>query len=135
MKHDEVDSPSIVVADHACLMDSVNDPSCLGLAKGIAAHSTRLLPSDYVLGEYDVICGRGCRCFNHIGNKRFRKVVEAHLDRYSRAVTKTDKTTIICEIVIHVRSISPDGGFVKKDPLTGRYFEVGDFLAVSTTSS
>lgn len=101
------------------------------LLKGIAAHSTRPLPPDYTLGNKDVFCGRGCRCFNHIGNQRFRAIVESQLDRYSKAKTKMDKTVVICEVVNFVRANSPDGGFVKKDPLTGRFFEVGDFLAVS----
>jgi hypothetical protein len=44
------------------------------------------------------------------------------------------KTLIICQIVNQVRKNSPNGGFVKKDPLTGRYYEVGDFLAREKTS-
>jgi hypothetical protein len=108
--------------------------SNLSLLKGIAAHSTRPLPSDYALGEQDVFCGRGCRCFNHIGNQRFRAIVESQLERYSAAKTKMDKTIVICEVVNYVRANSPNGGFVKKDPLSGRFFEVGDFLAVSLQS-
>lgn len=102
------------------------------LAKGGAAHTTKLLPLDYKLGDDDVICGRGSRCFNHTGNKRFRKIVCDHLSRYSTTVCKFDKTSIICEIVALVRLQSPTGGFVKKDTTTGRYYEVGDFLAVRT---
>jgi hypothetical protein len=88
------------------------------------------LPDTYVLGEYDVICGRGRRCFNHIGNQRFRKMVEDSLSKYAEASAKLDKTYIICEVVNWVRKNSPNGGFVKKDPVNGRFFEVGDFLAV-----
>ena len=101
------------------------------LAKGQAAHNMRQLPFDYILSEYDVICGRGRRCFNHIGNQRFRKIVADMLPKYSDAATKLEKTIIICEVVNLIRRSSPQGGFVKKDPMTGRYFEVGDFLAVS----
>lgn len=57
-------------------------------------------------------------------------MVAEMLTQYSDASTKLDKTYIICEIVNRVRKNSPSGGFVKKDPMTGRYFEVGDFLAV-----
>jgi hypothetical protein len=112
--------------------DNINGLGC-GLAKGVAAHNSKLLPPEYKLGDDDVICGRGSRCFNHTGNKKFRKIVEEHLDRYSNTSCKFDKTNIICEIVNIVRQYSPNGGFVKKDTSTGRYYEVGDFLAVSFT--
>lgn len=108
-----------------------NNGTVKNLAKGADAHAIKLLPEDYRLGDDDVICGRGSRCFNHIGNKRFRAIVESHLDRYSNTSCKFDKTAIICEVVSIVREISPKGGFVKKDNTTGRYYEVGDFLAVS----
>ena len=101
------------------------------LATGQAAHKTTLLPEDYELGEYDVICGRGSRCFNHIGNKRFRKVVEDRLEQYMGTTCKHEKTSIIIEIVKVIRKQSPNGGFVKKDNESGRFYEVGDFLAVS----
>jgi len=61
-------------------------------------------------------------------------IVSANLDRYSSALTKTDKTSIIYEVVDFIRSTSPDGGFVKKDIESGRYYEVGDFLAREKTS-
>jgi len=100
------------------------------LAKGQAAHNMRQLPEDYALSDYDVICGRGRRCFNHVGNQRFRKIVADMLPKYSDASAKLEKTIIICEVVNTIRRASPQGGFVKKDPMTGHYFEVGDFLAV-----
>lgn len=84
----------------------------------------------YIPGDDDVLCGRGSSCFNHIGNKRFRWLIEENLDRYSIAETKSKKTLIICYIVNIVRSKSSNGGFVKKCDKEGRYFEVGDFHAV-----
>lgn len=100
------------------------------LAKGLAAHNMKPLPEDFVLGEYDVVCGRGRKCFNHIGNQRFRKIVFDCLPKYADASAKLEKTYIICDVVNRIRKGSPNGGFVKKDPSTGRYVEVGDFLAV-----
>lgn len=112
---------------------SLDQKNVLRLAKGQAAHNMRQLPEDYALSEYDVICGRGRRCFNHVGNQHFRKIVADLLPKYSDASAKLEKTIIICDVVNTVRQNSPQGGFVKKDPMTGRYFEVGDFLAVSST--
>lgn len=104
------------------------------LAKGEAGKTMKFLPEGFTPGPYDVICGRGRRCFNHIGNHRFRKIVARYINRYSQCVAKLEKTTILAEIVTHVRSLSPHGGFVKKDPESGRWYEVGDFLAREKTS-
>ena len=111
-------------------MNNQNDNS-IRLAKGMAAHNMRELPPDYQLGDNDVICGRGRKCFNHIGNQRFREMVLDLLEKYSDSSSKLDKSYIICDVVNRIRKSSPLGGFVKKDAQTGRYFEVGDFLAVS----
>jgi hypothetical protein len=88
----------------------------------------KVLPIGYLLGDNDVYCGRGTLCFYHPGNQRFRKIVSNNLPRYMNATTKTAKSVIIYEIIDYIRD---GGGFVKKDSATGRYLEVGDFLAVS----
>jgi hypothetical protein len=76
----------------------------------------------------DLFCA-GKTCFLHSGNKRFRKLVSHYLDRYSDASTKLEKSAIVSTIIGAVRSRSPNGGFVKLDPATGRWQEVGDYLA------
>ena len=93
--------------------------------------SSTTLPENYVLNEHDVLCGRGSSCYNHVGNQRFRLLVAARLWEYSRAASKLEKSAIISSIVAQVRQNSGSGGFVRKDPLSGTLFEVGDFLAVS----
>jgi hypothetical protein len=95
----------------------------------------RLLPQGFVLGNNDVLCGRGKKCFKHIGNLTFRKLIQERLQKYDAAATKTEKTFIIREVVNIVRDTSPNGGFVKRDTLTGRYYEVGDTMAVSVLHS
>jgi hypothetical protein len=105
------------------------------LCKGEDAHSMRLLPEEFVPSEFDVICGRGRRVFNHIGNERFRQVVATYLERYQQTTQKHEKSYILSEIVVAVRRVSPSGGgFVKKDSGSGRWYEVGDFLAREKTS-
>lgn len=92
------------------------------------------LPENFVPGENDVILGRGRKTFQHIGNERFRKLVESRLEEYSNSLTKIAKSGILSQIVQEVRRRSPHGGFVKKDTTTGRWYEVGDFLAREKTS-
>jgi hypothetical protein len=80
-------------------------------------------------GENDVVCG-GSRMYHfHSGNKRFRKVVEQHVEVYADA-SKSGKSAIISSIVSLVRQNSPTGGFVQKDPLSGVFVEAADHHAV-----
>jgi hypothetical protein len=113
-------------------MSTANNKS--SLAKGEAAKNMQPLPDDFQPGENDVICGRGRNVFNHIGNDSFRTIVAGYLDHYNQASAKLEKSFILSEIVTKVRELSPNGGFVKKDPKSGRWFEVGDFLAREKTS-
>jgi hypothetical protein len=100
------------------------------------ARICRMLPIDYKLGDNDVHCGRGKNRFSHIGNSRFRNIIASNLNRYNNAVTKIDKSNLIFEIVDYVRhhcqSTGQGVGFIKIDPRTGLYYEVGDMIAVST---
>lgn len=100
----------------------------------IGSQNMVLLPEGFGPGNNDVICGRGRKCVNHVGNARFRDIVAGYLERYSNATAKLEKSYILSDIVCKVRQASPNGGFVKKDPLSGRWYEVGDFLAREKTS-
>jgi hypothetical protein len=83
------------------------------------------LPSDFEVTPYTVLCGRGKMCFESIGNRRFRILVQCQLTRYSMAETKGEKTRIVSEIVDVVRRAG--GAFVKGKE--GCWYEVGDVVA------
>ena len=95
--------------------------------------SLNFLPEDFVPTENSVVCGRGKKCYSHIGNELFKTKVEKVLDEYSRAKTKLDKSGVLNQVVAEVRRTKPGGGFVKQDD-SGRWYEVGDFLAREKTS-
>ncbi|KAL7570269.1 hypothetical protein ACA910_020690 [Epithemia clementina (nom. ined.)] len=97
------------------------------------SHRMRRLPVDFIPSEDDVICGRGKKCYSHIGNDRFKIRVHSVLGLYRSARTKLDKSKVLNMVVEQVRQNSPSGGFVKQDE-TGRWHEVGDFLAREKTS-
>mmetsp|Transcript_32729 Transcript_32729/g.48467 ORF Transcript_32729/g.48467 Transcript_32729/m.48467 type:complete len:208 (-) Transcript_32729:13-636(-) len=82
------------------------------------------LPIDFQPSNYDVICGRGKKFYNHFGNKLFRKTVALHLEEYSKASTKLDKSIIVSTILHSVRS---KGDFVKLEQ--GRWRNVDDEFA------
>lgn len=91
------------------------------------------LAIDFVPTADDVICGRGKKCYNHIGNELFRRRVVSMLGEYRKTRSKLEKSKVLSDVVEQVRQNSPLGGFVKQDE-TGRWYEVGDFLAREKTS-
>jgi hypothetical protein len=91
------------------------------------------LSIDFVPTQDDVICGRGKKCYNHIGNELFRRRVVSMLGEYRKTRSKLEKSKVLNDVVEQVRRNSPLGGFVKQDE-SGRWYEVGDFLAREKTS-
>lgn len=85
------------------------------------------LPDNFEPGPYDVICGRGKRTYNHVGNRRFRLTIQLNIDGYAKAVSKLDKSLVVILIVDTIREAK--GGFVKRDPKIGTWMDIGDQLA------
>ena len=63
-----------------------------------------------------------------VGNRRFRIVIDNNLETYIEARTKHEKSLVVTVIVDSVRDCTTraGGGFVRKDLLTRRWYEVGD---------
>lgn len=118
-QQDDNDNDS-VVAESPSLSTNNNNSSRM-------LHKTRL-PDDFVPNRYSVLCGRGKECFNYIGNRRFRVMVDMNLERYSLAETKSDKTRIVCEIVQTIRQSSGGGGYFCKQEHE-KWYDVGDAVA------
>lgn len=89
----------------------------------------KLLPLGFQPGHYDVIIGRGKKCYDHVGNKNFLMLVASKLDDYSNAKTKNDKSKILVSIVSEIEKKNHYGGFIKKDSRSGLWFRVGESLA------
>ena len=88
------------------------------------------LPESWTPQPWSVLCGRGKDCFNHVGNRRFRLLVDINLPKYAAAKSKLAKTTIVVGILDAIREgTNHVGGFVKLNPKTNRWFEVGDEVA------
>jgi len=94
----------------------------------------KFFPEEFQPGPYDILIGRGKKCYNHIGNINFRNLVSNNLDEYSSAKTKQEKSSILADLVKQIHKISPNGGFLKQDSATGLWYEVGGFLAREKTS-
>lgn len=83
------------------------------------------LPDDFMPGEKDVVCSWARQNHRHSGNIRFRKLVDEHAPAYVKAETKYEKTKVIADLIDRVRNDSPNGGFVKRDFYSGRWYEIG----------
>jgi hypothetical protein len=88
----------------------------------------RYLPEGYEPSQFDVLCGRGRRCYSHSGNIHFRAVVQGRLPEYSATESKMDKGYIISLVVDEIREQAGTGGFVKKDG-SGMWYAVEEIVA------
>ena len=86
-----------------------------------------MLPADFVPGPFDVLCSRGMEA--HKQNSKFRAAIQMHMSMYIAATSTHTKSTVIDKVVNVFRQRSLNGGFVRIDPSSGMYFEVGDFHA------
>lgn len=89
-------------------------------------------------GKNDVMFGRGGGTNNHIGNIRFRQLVNEHKFRYL-AAPKTEKPKIARELVGLWRKLDPPGRFLVKKCSEEKgkeflWFDVGDRKAREKTS-
>mmetsp|Transcript_15088 Transcript_15088/g.26947 ORF Transcript_15088/g.26947 Transcript_15088/m.26947 type:complete len:964 (-) Transcript_15088:161-3052(-) len=76
---------------------------------------------------HDVLSGRGGRINSHAGNIRFRELVDAYKREYLDPRTKkVEKARIAARIVNTIRTLDPKGKFLKEDPHTGLWVEIGD---------
>jgi len=81
----------------------------------------------------DVLCGRGAATNNHPGNLRFRALISLHQDQYL-AAQNGEKAEISRSVVRALRQFDPPGRFLKKDPPTGLWFDIGEDKATEKTS-
>ena len=85
------------------------------------------LPASFEPSKYTVLCGRGSKCTKSSGNTHLKMLVQSHLDGYSQAKNKIEKTSIVSSIIGTVKDLSPEGGFVKFE--NGAWWEVEDAFA------
>ena len=90
-----------------------------------------ILDEDWEPSVWDVICQGGGEAHDHVGNRRFRVCIDNNLNTYMAAKSKHEKSTVVTVIVDAVKESSTQGrgGFVRKDLVSGRWFEVGDKIA------
>lgn len=95
-------------------------------AAGRKAKERAELPTDFTPCPWTVQLGRG-RCTDSAGNRRMRDIVKTHLDEYSKAPGKLEKSFIVSRVVKTVKEACPVGAFVKYEK--GKWISVDDRAA------
>eukprot|EP00934_Nitzschia_sp_Nitz4_P006744 Nitzschia sp. Nitz4//scaffold56_size114212//15959//16603//NITZ4_003934-RA/size114212-processed-gene-0.32-mRNA-1//1//CDS//3329554658//6734//frame0 len=85
------------------------------------------LGTNFVPSRFDVLCSRGKLSWNHEGNVFFRKLVKLNAQRYETANSRLQRSVVVSALVDCIRSRAT--GFVKQEPKSGMWTEVGDELA------
>jgi hypothetical protein len=80
------------------------------------------------VSENDVLLGKQRDAFNHIGNRRFRSLINANWERYNSSKGRCERTTIVVSIVNFLRE-ERKVRFLKRDKATGRWYVVPDCIA------
>ena len=73
-------------------------------------------------GKYDVLCNRSRRAFQHVGNRRFRIIVENHAAAFANLRMKAERSLMIQSILRIIENAN--GKFVEKNE-EGKWGEVG----------
>eukprot|EP00592_Proboscia_alata_P027947 CAMPEP_0194450262 /NCGR_PEP_ID=MMETSP0176-20130528/130619_1 /TAXON_ID=216777 /ORGANISM="Proboscia alata, Strain PI-D3" /LENGTH=296 /DNA_ID=CAMNT_0039277511 /DNA_START=276 /DNA_END=1163 /DNA_ORIENTATION=+ len=78
--------------------------------------------------DNDVLCGRGGGTNNHPGNRKFRFLVKVNQTKYLGKIKK-ERPRVADEVVEQIRKKNPPGRFLKKDPATGFWYDIGNVKA------
>jgi len=82
--------------------------------------------------DHDVLSGRGNFVNYHVGNEHFRALVRKHKVAYV-ACPKPQKGKFSRMIVDEIRSRNPPGRFLKQDPVTKLWYDIGEKKALDKT--
>merc|ERR1719356_176040 len=83
-------------------------------------------------GDNDVLSGRGNFVNHHQGNEQFRRLVKHHKKAYV-ACPKAQKAIFSKIIYDEIRSLTPPGRFLKQDPTTKLWNDIGEKKALDKT--
>lgn len=81
-----------------------------------------------VPNENDILMGRGGKNNQHTGNEKFRKLARLDAKAYSTS-SKKIKSNIARGLVMKVRNMQPAGRFLKRNPVTTAWEDVGNEYA------
>jgi hypothetical protein len=93
------------------------------------AHCKNVLPEDFTPTPYSVICGRGRKCTEAVGNRRLHVIATMFISRYAKASRKEEKSIIVSDILEIVRDACTNPSFSFVRYCEGRWWEVENINA------
>ncbi|CAB9523570.1 Nitrilase family, member 2 [Seminavis robusta] len=78
--------------------------------------------------ENDILMGRGGKNNQHVGNEKLRKLARKDAKEYCTS-SKKGKSNIARGLVMKVRQMQPSGRFLKRNPITSEWEDVGNEYA------
>jgi hypothetical protein len=91
-------------------------------------HYTMMSYEPIVPHANDILMGRGGKNNQHIGNEKLRKLARKEAKEYCTS-SKKGKSRIAKGLVTKVRQMQPPGRFLKRNPVTSEWEDVGDEYA------
>lgn len=88
-----------------------------------------VLPVNFKPTPYSVICGRGRKCAESIGNRRLNVIAQMFIPRYSQATRKEEKSLIVTEILELVRDACPNERHAFLRLINGEWWEAENLSA------
>lgn len=77
---------------------------------------------------HDVLIVKGAFVNTHVGNERFRQLIQSQKERYLQSNNR-EKGRISDGIVRAIRAQNPPGRFLERNQVDGKYNEIGDYKA------
>jgi len=77
---------------------------------------------------HDVLCGRGGGINHHLGNEKFRQLVQSFKVKYLQC-NNAGKTQLSEDVVRAVRAQNPPGRFLQRNEVAGEWSDIGDSRA------
>jgi hypothetical protein len=122
----------MTAGDQATQLPTANHPpSVIGLTADRSAGQVTVLHGIVSPHDNDVKCGRGKPAEDHAGNKWYLDRVNEKRTAYNEATSQLSNRLIAKEIVDLVKNRHPPGRFLKRDPATRLWNEIGDDEAIA----
>jgi hypothetical protein len=134
-------TPSSYTTPHQCVVPNPNAdflskyqvplPAVIAdMTLGKADDPIHALPTSFKPTIYDVVCGRGKGSYNRPGNRRFRAIVQLHMDEYQAPTSrKLDKTMLLNHIMEQVQAQNEGTTRFLKRGKDGLFTVISDDLA------
>lgn len=127
LSHDIHNTTHPLEAQSSLTLEDIAPLLRLSASPPTAASRKTMNNDDIIPDKMDILCGRDKVSYSHVGNKRFRVIVEMNYQKYQQCSTREAKTRITDEIIQGIRECG--GRFLRKNEYTGMYEDVGDAYA------